>query len=299
MSNLNYPAEAPRRFAHRGVAQAAPENTLGAFEAAAALGLEGIELDLHLSRDGVPVVIHDDNLTRLTCGHPTGASNGLVAQMSWEELARAELPYANHLLDEATPEGVENEFLALLPGRVLGQEFNRSYAAALQKEPRMAKLLRLEDFLRWFAASAPATMQAELELCCTGLVRPVFELLQGCAAAERCIVFSGHPGCLMELQSAAAFQGVPAGVKLGANLRALDEDTKEDIDDMTLYEVGLNAHCFSAEDVAWLAERDIRVLANLGDYPAWWGELRGLGVYGFKTNYAAAYTKWHAQNLYS
>ena len=85
------PISIPRRFAHRGVAQAAPENTLGAFEAAAALGLEGIELDIRLSRDGVPVVVPDANLTRLTCGHPTGHSNARVEDLDWEALARVEI----------------------------------------------------------------------------------------------------------------------------------------------------------------------------------------------------------------
>jgi len=46
-------------IAHRGVTQNAPGNTLAAFRAAAALGIDGIELDVRLSRDGVPVVHHD------------------------------------------------------------------------------------------------------------------------------------------------------------------------------------------------------------------------------------------------
>ena len=41
-----------KRFAHRGLVQAAPENTLPAFEAAVAMGCEGIELDIRLSKDG-------------------------------------------------------------------------------------------------------------------------------------------------------------------------------------------------------------------------------------------------------
>ncbi|MDR3313347.1 MAG: hypothetical protein LBS96_02690 [Oscillospiraceae bacterium] len=281
----------PRRFAHRGVAQAAPENTLGAFEAAAALGLEGIELDVHLSRDGVPVVIHDANLTRLTCGHPTKHSNARVAELDWEALAQIEIPYANHTLNEDPSADAENEFLALLPGRVLGQEFNRDFQSAYATEPRMAKLLRLADFLDWFAASAPPAMEAELEVCASGVAKPVFELLEGHPAAGRCILFSGHPGHIGEMQTLAARAGKPKGLRLGANLRQVDEDVLEDIEGMDLFEVGLNPGHFTREDVELLRARKIEVLANLMDTPTWWKELCTLQCYGFKTNYASAFSR--------
>ena len=53
-------------FAHRGGAKLAPENTMAAFASGLALGSDGIECDVHLSRDGVPVVIHDKTLDRTT-----------------------------------------------------------------------------------------------------------------------------------------------------------------------------------------------------------------------------------------
>jgi glycerophosphoryl diester phosphodiesterase len=46
-------------FAHRGYHVVAPENTLAAFDAAVRLGVDGIETDVRLSRDGLPVIIHD------------------------------------------------------------------------------------------------------------------------------------------------------------------------------------------------------------------------------------------------
>jgi len=58
----------PFLWAHRGASCCAPENTLAAFFEAIASGADGIELDIHLSRDGVPVVIHDDTLDRTTDG---------------------------------------------------------------------------------------------------------------------------------------------------------------------------------------------------------------------------------------
>ena len=58
----------PLNIAHRGGGGEAPENTLAAFELALRQGAEGIELDVHLSSDGVPVVIHDPRLSRTTSG---------------------------------------------------------------------------------------------------------------------------------------------------------------------------------------------------------------------------------------
>jgi len=51
---------------HRGAALRAPENTLAGFREAAALGCRMVEFDVRLSRDGVPVVFHDDRLKRVT-----------------------------------------------------------------------------------------------------------------------------------------------------------------------------------------------------------------------------------------
>lgn len=56
------PSGRPLKIAHRGGTGLWPENTLGAFERAIADGAEGIELDVHLSKDGVPVVHHDEAL---------------------------------------------------------------------------------------------------------------------------------------------------------------------------------------------------------------------------------------------
>jgi glycerophosphoryl diester phosphodiesterase len=56
-------------IAHRGASAEAPENTLVAFRRALEIGVDGVELDAHLSADGVPVVIHDPLLERTTDGH--------------------------------------------------------------------------------------------------------------------------------------------------------------------------------------------------------------------------------------
>jgi len=69
----------PFLWAHRGASRNAPENTLAAFLAAAECGADGLELDIHLSYDGIPVVIHDETLDRTTDG--TGPVAHLDLQM--------------------------------------------------------------------------------------------------------------------------------------------------------------------------------------------------------------------------
>jgi len=58
----------PRVIAHRGASADAPEHTIAAFELAISQGAEGIELDVHLSKDDQLVVIHDFTLDRTTEG---------------------------------------------------------------------------------------------------------------------------------------------------------------------------------------------------------------------------------------
>lgn len=67
-------------YGHRGAPAEFPENTLAGFRRALELGVEGIELDVHLSKDGVPVVIHDETVDRTTDG------SGAVAGMNVEEI---------------------------------------------------------------------------------------------------------------------------------------------------------------------------------------------------------------------
>jgi glycerophosphoryl diester phosphodiesterase len=68
-------------YAHRGASALHPENTLRAFRHALAIGVDGIELDVHATADGIPVVIHDRDIGRTTDG------DGYVDQIA---LARLE-----------------------------------------------------------------------------------------------------------------------------------------------------------------------------------------------------------------
>jgi glycerophosphoryl diester phosphodiesterase len=73
-------------FAHRGASAVAPENTMAAFNAAVDAGADGIEFDVRLSQDGVPVVIHDETLYR------TAGVRGRVRDMSLDQLSQFDVP---------------------------------------------------------------------------------------------------------------------------------------------------------------------------------------------------------------
>jgi len=62
-------APRPLCVAHRGGAGLAPENTLAACRRALALGVDAVEIDVRLTRDGVPVALHDATLHRTTGAH--------------------------------------------------------------------------------------------------------------------------------------------------------------------------------------------------------------------------------------
>lgn len=77
LSGLAFPAV----VAHRGASSTRAENTLASFEEAIRLGAQIVEFDVRLSRDGVPVVIHDSAVDRTTDG------TGFVHELTAEELA--------------------------------------------------------------------------------------------------------------------------------------------------------------------------------------------------------------------
>jgi glycerophosphoryl diester phosphodiesterase len=75
-----------KKIGHRGVKGYVAENTLASFQKALELGVDGIELDIHLSKDIIPVVIHDKTVDRTT------NKNGLVYNYNSNELQNLGIP---------------------------------------------------------------------------------------------------------------------------------------------------------------------------------------------------------------
>ncbi|MGI5959668.1 MAG: glycerophosphodiester phosphodiesterase [Massiliimalia sp.] len=72
-------------YAHRGASSYAPENTFSAFYLGLQMGADGIETDIHATRDGVLVLFHDDTLDRVT------NASGPVCNLTYQELCEVEI----------------------------------------------------------------------------------------------------------------------------------------------------------------------------------------------------------------
>ena len=124
--------------AHRGDSIHRPENTMQAFEAAAALGVDMIETDIHRTADGALVLMHDHTVDRTTDGH------GLIREMTLAQIRQlnagtAECPARVPLLRELL------ELTAATPGLLLDLEI-KTYLAD-EGPDRVEQTLRDTDAL--------------------------------------------------------------------------------------------------------------------------------------------------------
>jgi len=99
-------------FAHRGAKAYAPQNTLPAFKKALEMKAEYIELDVQLTSDGVPVIIHDFTLDKTT------DLKGFVHRTSWKEIRKADAGGWFSKEYSGTPVPSLEEVLALIPPEV-------------------------------------------------------------------------------------------------------------------------------------------------------------------------------------
>ncbi|MBI5034164.1 MAG: glycerophosphodiester phosphodiesterase [Chloroflexi bacterium] len=105
----------PLIIGHRGASASAPENTLASFRLALDMGADGVELDVTLTKDDVPVIIHDGTVDRTTNG------KGLINQMTLGEVRQLDaggwfnakfcgekIPTLEEVLTEISPRGIVN-----------------------------------------------------------------------------------------------------------------------------------------------------------------------------------------------
>jgi glycerophosphoryl diester phosphodiesterase len=110
---LDTTSDAPIVVAHRGYAAVAPQNTLASFEAAWRSGAPALELDVRLTADGVPVVLHDPVVDKVTDG------SGAVAELDAATVRSLDAgsAFSPYLAGQRIPTFAEVvEFLALRPG---------------------------------------------------------------------------------------------------------------------------------------------------------------------------------------
>lgn len=97
-------------FAHRGFTAKAPENTLGAVQAAIELGVDGIEFDVRTCKSGEVVVFHDASLERMTDG------KGMVKDLTLTELRQFKIKMGERETAEVIP--TLEEVLKLVDGTI-------------------------------------------------------------------------------------------------------------------------------------------------------------------------------------
>ena len=266
----------PMRFAHTGVTQFAPENTLEAFQKAAELGFEGIELDINISGDGEIIITHNSNLGYMTFEQ----HHDVLKEMTVDQIKRFDIPYRDALKFKYPP----IPWTEHAGGR-------RCPTPEGHPESRVTHLITFPDFDAWLS-TVDYELTVEVEFKDVGMCPRMDEILATSTNVSRYIFFSGDQAVLEEMQAHYREKGKPEGLRLGANIRFITEETMAFVRRSDLWEVGLNNEAFTKADVDMLADMGIKVFSNLGDYPEWWAQICEMGVTGFKTNYPDAYTEW-------
>jgi glycerophosphoryl diester phosphodiesterase len=200
------PPGRPLCIAHRGASARAPENTLIAFETAIRLGADAIELDVHLTRDEVPVVLHDETLERTTDGRGPVAVVPLAALQrldagSWfaPRFRRERVPTLEQALDCARGRCGMNIELKLPRGRGGGnaarRRDERADAARLARAVgRTLERVRFAELLVLSSFSMPALRAARAVLPRARLGLLVSRRATGLRAAHRALeLYSFHP----------------------------------------------------------------------------------------------------------
>lgn len=140
---------------HRGAALHAPENTLVSIRRARELGCRWVELDVKLSRDGVPILMHDEEVARTTNG------SGLVERLSFDELRRLDAGYWKHPSFEGTRIPTLAEALELLAE--LDMELNLEIKPCPGREAETA-VVACGEIRRLWPADRPPPLLSSFEI---------------------------------------------------------------------------------------------------------------------------------------
>jgi glycerophosphoryl diester phosphodiesterase len=167
-------APKPLRIAHRGDWRRAPENTIEALVAAVRVpACDGVEFDVHESRDGVPILLHDDDLRRVW-GRPERASDLTAAELSrigvpTLEATLAALPESAFLdieLKQEPPRG----FIEIVEA-ARGRELRNAIVSSFHSEALIAVRRARRAWGLWLNSSdlSASTVAAAVELGCVAV----------------------------------------------------------------------------------------------------------------------------------
>ncbi|MDO8438577.1 MAG: glycerophosphodiester phosphodiesterase [Nitrosomonadaceae bacterium] len=156
-------------IAHRGFHAAVPENTLAAFEAAVTLGVNGIETDVRISRDGLPLLIHNRVI----------ASGQAVADLTHDEIEQV-LGHKVPTLDEA---------LECYPGILWNVEIKTAQTLPLVirvlKKYQVGHRILVTSFRHDVVAVCASSLQMDCGLLVAHRPQVLASLLAGCEGNPR------------------------------------------------------------------------------------------------------------------
>jgi len=254
---VSTPKRSPLIIGHRGASSIAPENTLAAFARALQLGADGIELDIRLARDGVPVVIHDPTLKR------TGSRRGSIGGMTSTQLGQIDV----------------------------GSWFNRKHSPSAQPQLSRETIPTLEQVLQLMADESRQDTIVYIELKTgrsrdeqTRLAASVVELITRYGFAGRVIVIS------FNLKAVALVKMLDSSIRTGAlfgpRQRAL-KSTRRIVAEAArcnATEILLHHSIATREMIAQARAKSLAPVVWTVDDLKWLARARDLGIHALMTN---------------
>ena len=130
-------------YAHRGNSSVYPENTMSAFRSAVDLGVHGIETDVHMTRDGILVITHDEEISRVSDG------KGMVKDLTYKELLQQDFGLWKGEAFEGEKIPLLSELLDLLEGTqiILNIEIKMGFLLYPGIEEKLLEILDERGFL--------------------------------------------------------------------------------------------------------------------------------------------------------
>lgn len=243
----------PLIIAHRGASKSAPENTFAAFRKAIADGADGIEFDVRLAKDGVPVVFHDATLRRLT------KIKSRVADLTAEELNKIDV---GSWFNRAFPKKAAEEFAAeTVPKFADLLDFLRGYQGLIYVE------------LKGDASAIPALAEAVAEL-----IRRNAPTLNITVKSFKLEAIKIIKQILPDVRTAALFEPKILTI-LRKKKRILNEAHKCGADEVSIH------YSLATEKFVWRArENDLPIVIWTADNPIWVSRAADYGIRAIITN---------------
>ena len=256
------PTNSPLIIAHRGASVIAPENTLAAFTLAMESGADGIELDVRLARDGVPVVIHDATLRR------TGLREEAIARMTAKQLGEVD---AGTWFNRAHPRRAHEEF-----ARECVPTLDQVFRLLRDRDPRLY-----------------VEMKFSADEGCIDLTQAVAQLIKEHKLHSRVVAVS------FELAAIAQIRQINPAIRTGALFEPKSDLAavvrKQRMIDAALdhgaNEILLHRSIATRSAVRMAAENDLPVVVWTVDDSKWIDRARRLGIHALITNDPANVTR--------